>query len=93
VARYLIGVFIAVLAVAANAATPRTVVLKVDNMTCPTCAVTIDTVLDKIMGVSDSRIDTEAGTVTVTIDEEQVAADTVAAAIANAGFPARVAGG
>jgi mercuric ion binding protein len=92
-ARFLVGVLIAALAGVANAATPRTVVLKVENMTCPACAITIDTALDKVAGISDSRIDTKAGTVTVTIDGERISADTVAATITNAGFPARVAGG
>lgn len=92
-ARFLIGVLIAALATVANAASPQTVVLQVENMTCPTCAITIDTALDKVAGVLNSTIDTEAGTVTVTIDPDRVSTDTVAATITNAGFPARAAGG
>jgi mercuric ion binding protein len=73
----------------AFAGTPQTVVLQVKNMTCPACSITIEKALEKMQGVSGQRIDTEAGTVTVTFDGERTSVPKVAEAITNAGFPAQ----
>jgi mercuric transport protein len=73
----------------ALAATPQTVVMQVKNMTCPACSITIEKALEKVQGVSQQRVDTEAGTVTVTFDAERTSALKVADAITNAGFPAQ----
>jgi len=73
----------------ALAAMPQTVVLQVRNMTCPACSITIEQALKKVQGVSEQRIDTEAGTVTVTFDTERTSVPKVAEAITNAGFPAQ----
>jgi len=73
----------------AFAATPRTVVLQVENMTCPACGITIAKALEKVPGVSGQRIDTAASTVAVTFDAERTSLSKVAGAITNAGFPAK----
>lgn len=75
------------------AAPPSPLVLKVDNMTCPACSITIERALDKVPGVIGQRIDTEAGTVTVTFDADRTSAEAIATAITDAGFPARRDGG
>lgn len=76
----------------AFAATPHTVELQVKNMTCAACSITIEKALEKVDGVSRQRIDTDAGTVTVTVtfDGERTSTAKVAEAITNAGFPAQV---
>lgn len=85
-----IGLGILLSADLAAAATPHTVELRVKNMTCPACSITIEKALKKVDGVSRQRIDTEAGTVTVTFDGELTSTAKVAEAITNAGFPARI---
>lgn len=77
----------------ALAATPRQVVLDVQNMTCPTCSITIEKALDKVPGVSGEQIDVEAATVVVTFDAERTGIPTVVRAITEAGFPAKVRAG
>ena len=89
----LLGILAILLAGMAWAANSQVVVLRVDNMTCPACAVTIERALDKVDGVSAVKVDSDAGRVEVTIDSGRVTEDQVAVAVTNAGFPARVAGG
>lgn len=72
----------------AGAATPRKVVLQVENMTCPACSITIEKALDTVPGVAAKRIDTQAATVTVAFDAERTNAAAIAKAITDAGFPA-----
>jgi mercuric ion binding protein len=86
---WLLGLAIALWASLAVAATTQTVVLEVKNMTCPACSITIEKALEKVQGVSGQRIDTKAGTVTVTFDGERTSVPKVAEAISNAGFPAQ----
>ena len=70
------------------AATPKQVVLQVENMTCPACSITIEKALDTVPGVTAKRIDTRAATVTVAFDAERTNAAAIAKAITDAGFPA-----
>lgn len=74
---------------AALAATPATVVLDAENMTCPTCAITIRKALEKVPGVTDTRVDTRAESVTVTFDSNQTDTSAIARAVTEAGFPAK----
>jgi mercuric transport protein len=71
------------------AATPKTAVLDVENMTCPACSITIDKALDKVPGVSKTQVDTKASTVTVSFDAERTSVPALARAITDAGFPAK----
>lgn len=73
----------------ALAATPQQVVLDVQNMTCPTCSITIEKALDHVPGVSSEQIDLKTATVVVTFDAERTDISTVVRAIPEAGFPAR----
>src|SRR3546814_317241 len=72
------------------AATPKQVVLDVQNMTCPTCSITIEKALDNVPGVSSEQIDLKTATVTVTFDVERTDTAVVVRAITEAGFPAKV---
>ena len=86
---WLIGLTAALWLGLAIAATPKKVVLDVENMTCPACSITIEKALDKVPGVTGKQVDTEAATVTVTFDPKRVTAPAVARAISDAGFPAK----
>ena len=72
------------------AATPKQVVLQVENMTCPACSITIEKALDKVPGITTKHIDTRADIVTVAFDTERTNAAAIAKAITEAGFPASV---
>lgn len=71
------------------AAAPNTVVLDVQNVTCPACSLTIEKALEKVPGVTGQRVDTQAATVTVTFDPARTSASAVAKAVTDAGFPAK----
>ncbi|MFC3715547.1 heavy-metal-associated domain-containing protein [Luteimonas soli] len=70
-------------------AAPEQVVLDAENMTCPACSITIEKALEKVSGVTDTQVDTEAGTVTVTFDSERTSIPAIADAVTNAGFAAK----
>lgn len=86
--KWALGVFAIMWAGVAMAA-PEQVVLEAENMTCPACSITIEKALEKVPGVTDTQVDTEAGIVTVTFDSERTSIPAVADAVTNAGFPAR----
>lgn len=69
------------------AATPRSAVLDVQNMTCELCAVTVRKSLEKVPGVDRARIDYAGKTATVTFDADRTSATALAKATAEAGFP------
>ncbi len=71
-----------------HAATPTTAVLHAANMTCPTCSVTIERALSRIPGVTSTKVDLKAETVTVAFDANRAPVSTLARTITEAGFPA-----
>jgi mercuric ion binding protein len=82
----------AIPATAQSVATEQTVTFTVDNMTCALCPVTVKAAMAGVEGVRSVEIDFEARTATVIFDPAATSADAVAAASANAGYPARVTG-
>lgn len=72
----------------ALAATPKQLILQVENLTCPACSITIAKALDKVPGVTAKRVDTRRATVTVSFDSERTNPAAIAKAITDAGFPA-----
>ena len=78
---------VAMIALAAQAATPRTVVLDVQNMTCSLCPLTVKKSLEHVPGVSQVRIDFERKTATVTFDAGRATAAALTKATTDAGFP------
>lgn len=72
----------------AHAAIPTTAVLHAANMTCPTCSVTIEKALRRIPGVTSTKVDLKAETVTVGFDADRATVSTLARTITEAGFPA-----
>lgn len=86
--RYLLAA--ALTPLAALAATPQTVVLDLQNMTCALCQVTVKKSLEKVAGVSQARIDFTKKTATVTFDADKTNATALAKATTDAGFPSTV---
>jgi mercuric ion binding protein len=74
----------------ALAAEPRTVTLGVEHMTCPACPITVRKALSQVAGVSASTVDMQAHTATVTFDPARTTPEALAAAVSQAGYPARV---
>lgn len=72
------------------AATPRTEVLDVQNMTCELCPITVKKSLEKVPGVSQARIDFGKKTATVTFDADKTNATALVKATTDAGYPSTV---
>jgi periplasmic mercuric ion binding protein len=69
------------------AASPRTTVLDVQNMTCNLCPVTAKDSLEHAPGVNQARIDFEKKTATVTFDADKTTAAALVKATTDAGYP------
>lgn len=75
---------------AQSAATEQTVTFTIENMTCALCPVTVKRAMEGVEGVRSAEIDFKARTATVIFDNVTTRAEAIAAASANAGYPARV---
>jgi mercuric ion binding protein len=62
----------------------------VENMTCALCPVTVKKAMEKVNGVQSVRIDFDAKTATVVFDPTVTSVEAIAAASADAGYPATV---
>ena len=71
----------------AFAASPQSVVLDVQNMTCALCPITVKSALGKVPGVADARIDLATKTATVKFDPDKATVAALVQATTNAGFP------
>jgi mercuric ion binding protein len=85
--RKLVASLLLGLPIAAFAATPQTVVLDVQNMTCSLCSVTVRKALEKVPGMMDAKVDYDHKTATVTYDPEKASVAAIVKATTNAGFP------
>lgn len=71
----------------AYAATPQTVILDVQNMTCALCPLTVKKALQKVAGVADVKIDFNRKTAIVTFDPDKVNTAALVKATTDAGYP------
>ncbi len=88
--RSLLALAVALSPLAALAGTPQTVTLKVQNMTCSVCPITVKKALEKVRGVANVKVDLGAKTATVTFDPEKANAGALIKATTEAGYPASV---
>jgi mercuric ion binding protein len=88
--RRFLSVVLVALPVFASAATPQTVTLAVQKMTCALCPVTIKKSLERVTGVSAVAIDFDKKTATVTYDPEKTTPDVLVEATADAGYPSTI---
>ena len=70
-------------------AAERTVTLAVENMTCTACPYIVRKTMAAVPGVSRVEVSFERKAAVVTFDDARTTAGAVAAASANAGYPAR----
>ena len=87
--KLLIAVF-ATLPLAVLAATPKTITLDVQNMTCKLCPITVKKSLEKVSGVSAVKVDFDKKTAIVTYDSDKAKPDELTNATTNAGYPSTV---
>jgi len=66
--------------------------LQVRNLTCGACVAKIDEVLSAVDGVGKAEVDLATGRVRVAFNAERADAATIAATLANAGYPAALVG-
>jgi mercuric ion binding protein len=66
----------------------RTVTFAVDNMTCASCPYIVKTSMAAVPGVANVTVSFEAKTATVMFDDAKTNPEAIAAASANAGYPA-----
>lgn len=79
--------FAALAATPSFAGTPQTVMLDVQNMTCPVCPITVKKALEKVPGVTEAKVDFSRKTATVKFDPDQADTTALVDATAAAGYP------
>lgn len=80
------------LPLSALAASPRTAILDVKNMTCSMCCITVHKALEKVPGVIEAKVDYDHKTATVKYDADHTNPSQLIKATTNAGFPSSVHG-
>ncbi|KVS36338.1 mercury resistance system periplasmic binding protein MerP [Burkholderia cenocepacia] len=88
--RKLLIALLAAVPLAVLAATPKTVTLAVQNMTCELCPITVKKLLEKVPGVSAVKVDFDKKTATVTYDADKTKPEALTSATTNAGYPSTV---
>ncbi|NOQ16625.1 MAG: mercuric transport protein periplasmic component [Methyloprofundus sp.] len=68
----------------------QTLVLDVQNMTCPMCKFTIKKALSAVAGTKNVSINYADKTATIIFNPQQTNSDALTTAITNAGYPATV---
>ena len=75
------------LPLATLAATPKTVTLDVQSMTCELCPITVKKSLEHMPGVSAVKVDFNHQTATVSYDADKTQPEALTKAATNAGYP------
>jgi periplasmic mercuric ion binding protein len=88
--RHLIATIALAVPLATPAATPKTAILDVKNMTCGLCPVTVKQALQKVPGVAEAKVDLDKKTATVTYDADRTDTAALINATTGAGFPSTV---
>jgi len=58
----------------------------VKGMTCGHCKMTVEKAVRSLEGVSDATVDLEAGSLTVSFDQDRMELDRIKKAVAEAGY-------
>lgn len=88
--RKLLIAALAALPLSMLAATPKTVMLAVQNMTCALCPITVKKSLEKVPGVSAVKVDFDKKTAAVIYDADKAQPEALTKATTNAGYPSAV---
>jgi periplasmic mercuric ion binding protein len=71
-------------------AAPRTAILDVPGMTCPTCPITVKKALNKVSGVTKVDVSFEKKQAAVTYDDAKTNVEALLKATADAGYPSKL---
>ena len=82
----------ALVSIAQAAEAEQTVTFDVPGMTCALCPITVRKAMEGVKGVKQVEVDFNAKTATVVFDPAKTTVEAIAAASANAGYPAHPAG-
>jgi len=85
----LVGI-IALVIMPAFADTPKTIVLDVQNMTCPVCPITVKRSLEQVPGIEKVTIDFDSKTAVVKFDPDKAAPVALVKATTEAGYPSTI---
>jgi len=85
----LVGI-IALVIMPAFADTPKTIVLDVQNMTCPVCPITVKRSLEQVPGIEKVTIDFDSKTAVVKFDPDKAAPVALVNATTEAGYPSTI---
>ena len=88
--RKLLIALLAAIPLTVLAASPTTVTLAVQNMTCELCPITVKKSLEKVPGVSAVKVDFDRKTAIVTYDADKAQPEALTKATTNAGYPSTV---
>jgi periplasmic mercuric ion binding protein len=86
----IVGAFVALILTVPAWASPRSVTLKVSNMTCAACPITVKKALEKVPGVSKVEVSFEKAQAEVTFDDAKTNTDALVKATTDAGYPSQV---
>ncbi|MBB5518364.1 heavy-metal-associated domain-containing protein [Amphiplicatus metriothermophilus] len=75
-------------AVAATEAREATARFAIENMTCPTCPISVRAAMNRVDGVKSVEVDFDTKTATVVYDPARTTAAEIAAASTKVGYPA-----
>ena len=64
--------------------------IKLSGLDCASCALSIESVLDRLEGVRDCEVDDASSTLHVDFDETRTTTDAVLTAVRDAGFDAEL---
>ena len=70
---------------------PQTMTLKLQNMTCALCPITIKKALQEVEGVQQVIVDFDTKTAAITFDSKKTNSDALIKATTNAGYPSAIA--
>ena len=69
---------------------PQTITLKLQNMTCALCPITIKKALQEVKGVQQVIVDFDTKTAAITFDSNITNSDALIKATTNAGYPSAI---
>lgn len=83
----LFSIFVAALPLPAGAGATQTVTLKVKNMSCAACPITVKKAIGNVPGVVSATVDYESRSAVVTFDPSKASVEAITKATAHAGYP------
>ena len=68
----------------------QTVTLDVQNLTCAVCPITVKKALERVLGVTEAKVDFAKKTASISFDSDKTSPDALTKATADTGYPSVV---